>query len=486
MKSEKELKINPESEKEKESIQKFFGNKKRIVVLFSAVVIFVIMIIIIVIKTVISEKEEIDYNKEDISKNVEEAETSAYVSEKNNLKQYDDLSNVEYDNLKKQYNESLERYKKIYGEITNVLNFLKEKNIVVNNYLNEDVSEIIKKDSTELSREDLKNSLIELESLTESLTKLNNDITLDGYNQVIREFNNDIEKYKSLVLKMSKLNGFDTSLFEFKEINYKEIIGNTFWRDTSEYTEIMNNILEEKENLIKSFSNIYSTVLNVIIEDYNTVAKRYCEMVKYVSVDFIKKFEEKEIEIKSSLDLLKNYTNIDNEDESIYLSKLSVDEFISVLEELLENVQDIVNKYNIIIQIKQPTKEWVIEKLKSLSTIDEIQAVDFNNDPNGLLGKEGGYNSCIYFSLKEIENNDMKGSVIEKGTDAGGCIEVYKYLQDAKNRCEYLSQFDDTLLYSGSYTLIGTMVIRTSYLLTNEQQVNLVNSIIERFTEISN
>lgn len=31
-------------------------------------------------------------------------------------------------------------------------------------------------------------------------------------------------------------------------------------------------------------------------------------------------------------------------------------------------------------------------------------------------------------------------------------------------RCEYLSDYDNTILYSGSYTLLGTMAIRASYL----------------------
>ena len=77
----------------------------------------------------------------------------------------------------------------------------------------------------------------------------------------------------------------------------------------------------------------------------------------------------------------------------------------------------------------------------------------------------------------------MKGdSIIAKGTDAGGAIEVYKTLEDALNRCDYLSQFDGTLLYSGSYTIVGTIVIRTSYKLTDEQQVELTNNIMQAFT----
>lgn len=87
------------------------------------------------------------------------------------------------------------------------------------------------------------------------------------------------------------------------------------------------------------------------------------------------------------------------------------------------------------------------------------------HDPNQLLGRT----SCVYFSVKQISTDAVSGSdIVEKGTDGGGAIEVYANVEDAKNRCDYLKQFDNTLLYSGAYALIGTMVIRTSYLLSNE------------------
>ena len=151
---------------------------------------------------------------------------------------------------------------------------------------------------------------------------------------------------------------------------------------------------------------------------------------------------------------------------------------------LLDDINMIVTCYKIMIQIKQPSKEWVIAMLKSIDPIKEIEAVTFNNDPNDMLGKEGGYSECIYFSLKDVDGSKIPGTtIIEKGTDAGGAIEIYRKLKDAQNRCEYLSEFDGTLLYSGSYTLFGTMVIRTSYQLTNEEQVAMVNTIIEKMIE---
>ena len=84
-----------------------------------------------------------------------------------------------------------------------------------------------------------------------------------------------------------------------------------------------------------------------------------------------------------------------------------------------------------------------------------------DNDPNGLLHQEnGGYTACIYFTSTGIET--AGDSPVSKGTDGGGAVEVYSTVQDAEARCEYLSGFDNTILYTGSYAIVGTMVIRIS------------------------
>ena len=97
------------------------------------------------------------------------------------------------------------------------------------------------------------------------------------------------------------------------------------------------------------------------------------------------------------------------------------------------------------------------------------------------------YTSCIYFTINQIDTSQIRGSdVIAKGTDAGGAIEVYSTVDSALNRCEYLSQFDDSMLDSGSYTIIGTVVVRTSYKLSEQEQVSLTNEITQALTAVNN
>lgn len=129
--------------------------------------------------------------------------------------------------------------------------------------------------------------------------------------------------------------------------------------------------------------------------------------------------------------------------------------------------------------------EWVAERLNKLDNVSGYETVNEKTDVNGLLGQENGYVNCIYFSLDSIEQNKVPGKTIsEKGTDCGGAIEIYKNKQDAQNRCLYLSSYDNTLLYSGSYAIVGTMVIRFSYILDGETQFELTNELTKLFTEI--
>ena len=75
--------------------------------------------------------------------------------------------------------------------------------------------------------------------------------------------------------------------------------------------------------------------------------------------------------------------------------------------------------------------------------------------------------------------------MIDKGTDAGGSIEVYKTKSEATERNEYLAAFDGGILSSGSHTVIGTLVVRTSNELTASQQKSLEADIIAALTNES-
>lgn len=130
-----------------------------------------------------------------------------------------------------------------------------------------------------------------------------------------------------------------------------------------------------------------------------------------------------------------------------------------------------------------PSESYIIESLNQSEFILEVEAVTESNDPNGKLNIDGGYNACVFFSSTLVDQSNFSAkNVVEKGTSCGGCIEVYSSEEDATARNEYLAKFDGGLLDSGSHTVIGTIVIRTSEKLTKEQQTELTRNLVSIIT----
>lgn len=150
-----------------------------------------------------------------------------------------------------------------------------------------------------------------------------------------------------------------------------------------------------------------------------------------------------------------------------------------------EITTDTENAIAIVNQLICPKQDFVIQKLKSIDSIKGIEAVTKENNPDELLNKDGGYYGCLYFTINLLDEKTIPGkSIVDKGTDAGGAIELYNSLDDAKKRCEYLASYDGTILTTGSYVLVGTMVIRTSFKLDDNEQYQLTDSIIKAITTI--
>ena len=220
------------------------------------------------------------------------------------------------------------------------------------------------------------------------------------------------------------------------------------------------------------------TDYNNAVERYNSVAEEYNLYLQKSCVDNIDGMLAEVGILNSEDDTLSGAIKVVLSSNS----KEKIEKDIQTINELVDSIE--IYK-NIAQQITVPEEAWVIDRLKSVSVIENAQASSKMNDPAGLLGKDGGYKSCIYFSIDGLDVSQMPGkSVVEKGTDGGGAIEVYANLEDAEARCDYLAGFDGTILYSGSYAIVGTMVVRTSYLLTEEDQLYLTNEIVKAFTEV--
>ena len=157
----------------------------------------------------------------------------------------------------------------------------------------------------------------------------------------------------------------------------------------------------------------------------------------------------------------------------------------SVINNCLSAYQDSIQSLK---QVINPDQNFVIDRLQTIGTITEIEAVTEETDINGLLNKQRGYTSSIYFrdtlvDMDKVYVEEGLEDLINIGTAAGGCIEVYANEDDAKNRDTYLSQFDGTIFASGHY-VVGTIIIRTSNALTGTQQLELTEEIKKAFLKV--
>ena len=140
-------------------------------------------------------------------------------------------------------------------------------------------------------------------------------------------------------------------------------------------------------------------------------------------------------------------------------------------------------------QVTNPDQDFVIDRLQMIETITEIEAVTEETDVNGHLNKQGGYTSAIYFrdtlvDLDKVYIEPGFEGLLDIGTDAGGCIEVFANEKDVQNRDTYLAGFDGGILSSGGHYIIGTVLIRTSNALTGTQQLELTDAIKEALLKV--
>ncbi|NQI34245.1 EbhA [Streptococcus suis] len=160
-------------------------------------------------------------------------------------------------------------------------------------------------------------------------------------------------------------------------------------------------------------------------------------------------------------------------------------DYSASIQALTNNATAYTNSVKQLAQITNPAQSFIEERLKEIDTITGVQSVTESNDPNGNLNKQGGYTASIYFTDSQVTEAVEGADIVAKGTDAGGNIEVYKTLDEAKARDTYLSSFDGQgLLNPGSHYVYGTVIIRTSRHLTASQQTTLTEKIYNKLIEL--
>ena len=164
------------------------------------------------------------------------------------------------------------------------------------------------------------------------------------------------------------------------------------------------------------------------------------------------------------------------------LKKIDYTDALAKLDTAYKALDKSIKQY---VLVNKPKESYIIECLGKVTNVVNISAVTEDNDPNGHLNKAGGYTAQVYFSSDLVNQSSVSGTtVIEKGTQCGGSIEVYSTVEDANKRNEYLSTFDGGIFASGSHMVIGTCLLRLSDKLTASQQTDMEKNIIKILTDI--
>ena len=139
-------------------------------------------------------------------------------------------------------------------------------------------------------------------------------------------------------------------------------------------------------------------------------------------------------------------------------------------------------------QVTASSQDFVVSRLGKVPGVSDIEPVTEANDPNRRLNKAGGYTAAVYFHFGGVDGIEEVNSAlpsIEIGTDGGGCIEVYRTVEDANKRNDYLASFDGQGVFdTGSHKVLGTAIVRTSHFLTASQQSALTDEIEAILTEL--
>ena len=164
------------------------------------------------------------------------------------------------------------------------------------------------------------------------------------------------------------------------------------------------------------------------------------------------------------------------------ITAIDYSDALANLDKLYQALDTSIQQYAL---VNHPSEGYIIDCLGQVANVVDISAVTEDNDPNEKLNKAGGYTAQVYFSSELVNQGDVSGStVIEKGTDCGGSIEVYTTPEDAQKRNDYLAAFDGGIFASGSHTVIGTVLVRTSDKLKASEQKEMEANIITVLTTL--
>ncbi len=136
------------------------------------------------------------------------------------------------------------------------------------------------------------------------------------------------------------------------------------------------------------------------------------------------------------------------------------------------------------------TDDQIMEVLGTVKGLGKIAKVTEENDPNNLMGTEGGYIGCVYFRHPNVPRNLVKAKFngdlndpLTVGTAGGGSIEIYPTAIAAARRAAGIDGLRVSSI-SGDMTVLGPLVIRITNNLNYKYRVPLMEELVEKITAL--
>ena len=193
---------------------------------------------------------------------------------------------------------------------------------------------------------------------------------VDAYNTAAEQYNAKIEPYNTAVNGIASENEDLQKVIDRAEADIKS--------DAEAYEP------DTKEDLQDELEKARKLPVKVpaLIDPFDTMA---------VSGGFSKKeFERQKQEAEASLAAVK-------EAEKKIPETPTVPDFADARKKLQDKCEEYEKSVQMLKNVTAPSESFVTERLRKVDTVVQAGAVTKENDPNGLLGKKGGYTACVYF-----------------------------------------------------------------------------------------
>ena len=213
---------------------------------------------------------------------------------------------------------------------------------------------------------------------------------VDAYNTAAEQYNARIDTYNTAVNGIASENEELQKVMDRAEADIKND-AEAYEPDTKE--DLQDELEKEKKLPVQ---------VPALIDPFDAMT---------VSGGFSKKeFERQKQEAEASLAAVR-------EAEKKIPETPAVPDFSDAKKKLQDKCEEYEKSVQKLKNVTAPSESFVTERLSKVDTVVQTGAVTKENDPNGLLGKKGGYTACIYFLDKRVDRELLPAEAFREADD---------------------------------------------------------------------